>query len=295
MELNLETTGLMALLRIAAVLERGEGDTKFYYRQYILFQVWTAALGRAMREIGKLRDADPDNKSSIFMFALAALYFAGELGRYHELNREPESELDQEAKYRPVIFNLAMSAMVLMPESVKEAANAKGLSPRQRFKALASMARDNDDFRYSIRSHIIDDIFQDIANPFDITSPQVSETTETASIEADVITMLSFSAEVGQQIRLSDAAVEAEEKKDWTETDTLLDKLLALEINSKESGYRSRIEAIRQKKRIAEQQMNNDKASQLAEELAELERIVVEEEANDTEDTDETEEEDGET
>uniref|UniRef100_A0A4E9EPL4 NACHT domain-containing protein n=1 Tax=Gibberella zeae TaxID=5518 RepID=A0A4E9EPL4_GIBZA len=295
MELNLETTGLMALLRIAAVLERGEGDTKFYYRQYILFQVWTAALGRAMREMGRLRDADPDNKSSIFMFALAALYFAGELGRYHELNREPESELDQEAKYRPVIFNLAMSAMVLMPESVKEAANAKGLSPRQRFKALASMARDNDDFRYSIRSHIIDDIFQDIANPFDITSPQVSETTETASIEADVITMLSFSAEVGQQIRLSDAAVEAEEKKDWTETDTLLDKLLALEINSKESGYRSRIEAIRQKKRIAEQQMNNDKASQLAEELAELERIVVEEEANDTEDTDETEEEDGET
>lgn len=68
-----------------------------------------------------------------------------------------------------------------------------------------------------------------------------------------------------------------------------------MEINSKESGYRSRIEAIRQKKRIAEQRMNNDKASQLAEELAELERIVVEEEANDTEDTDETEEEDGET
>ncbi|SCO19893.1 uncharacterized protein FFB20_15800 [Fusarium fujikuroi] len=52
-QIDLDTTHLMGLMRIAAVLEHGAGE-KFYYRKTIISQVWTVALAKTLIELKKL-------------------------------------------------------------------------------------------------------------------------------------------------------------------------------------------------------------------------------------------------
>ncbi|KAF5971237.1 hypothetical protein FBULB1_9328 [Fusarium bulbicola] len=124
LHIDLDTTHLMGLMRIAAVLEH----------------VWTVALARTLTEFKKLKDEGLSRQTEIYMFSLAAMYFSSELGRFHDLNRES----NEVAKYKGLIAQFAVLASQMVPETIEVNAQKEKLSGKKELERLARMAADPD-------------------------------------------------------------------------------------------------------------------------------------------------------
>lgn len=184
-QIDLETTQLMGLMRIAAVLEHGAGE-KFYYRKTILSQVWTVALARTLIELKKLQDEGRSRQTQIYMFLLTAMYFSSELGRFHDLNREA----DEVAKYKGLIAQFAALSSTMVPENVEVKAQKNKLSGRKELECLAELAADPyQDILYSIRGQVTR-IFVWISNPFDTRSFVGPVTSTSGSVDVKLATEL---------------------------------------------------------------------------------------------------------
>ncbi|KAF5719884.1 hypothetical protein FMUND_4440, partial [Fusarium mundagurra] len=183
LHIDLDTTHLMGLMRIAAVLEHGDSE-KFYYRKTILAQVWTVALARTLTELKKLQDEVQSRQTEIYIFLLTATYFSSELGRLHDLDRES----DEVAKYKGLIAQFAVLASKMVPESVEVKAQKHKLSGKKELERLAQLAADPDqDILYSIRGQVRR-VFVWISNPFETSSFVGPAAATSVSVDADLAT-----------------------------------------------------------------------------------------------------------
>ncbi|CVL06007.1 uncharacterized protein FMAN_04006 [Fusarium mangiferae] len=184
-QIDLDTTHLMGLMRIAAVLEHGAGE-RFYYRKTILSQVWTVALAKTLIELKKLQDEGRSRQTEIYMLLLTAMYFSSELGRFHDLDREA----DEVAKYKGLIAQFAVLSSKMVPEIVEVKAQKHKLSGRKELERLTELAADPDqDILYSIRGQVTR-VFIWISNPFDTRSLMGPATTISASVNVKLATIL---------------------------------------------------------------------------------------------------------
>jgi transposase len=229
--------------------------------------VWTVALARTLAEFNKLKGEGRSRQTETYMFLLASMYFSSELGRFHDLDREPA----EVAKYKGLIAQFAVLASKVVPETVEVKAQKEKLSGKKELERLARMAADPDqDILYSIRGQVRR-VFVRISNPFVTSSFVGPATTTSVSVDVELATMLSFSVEVRRHISLVDDAEEAAKGDDWTMADEALNKALRLEVNVTENNCTSRIGLIQLQKMVAEKRKDDERVRQLADELLQLE------------------------
>ncbi|KAK2480871.1 hypothetical protein H9L39_06510 [Fusarium oxysporum f. sp. albedinis] len=203
LHIDLDTIHLMGLMRIVAVLEHGAGE-------------------KTLAEFNKLKGEGRSRQTETYMFLLASMYFSSELGRFHDLDREPA----EVAKYKGLIAQFAVLASKVVPETVEVKAQKEKLSGKKELERLARMAADPDqDILYSIRGQVRR-VFVRISNPFVTSSFVGPATTTSVSVDVELATMLSFSVEVRRHISLVDDAEEAAKGDDWTMADEALNKAL---------------------------------------------------------------------
>ncbi|EXL63031.1 hypothetical protein FOCG_01426 [Fusarium oxysporum f. sp. radicis-lycopersici 26381] len=239
LHIDLDTIHLMGLMRIVAVLEH----------------VWTVALARTLAEFNKLKGERRSRQTETYMFLLAAMYFSSELGRFHDLDREPA----EVAKYKGLIAQFAVLASKVVPETVEVKAQKEKLSGKKELERLARKAADPDqDILYSIRGQVRR-VFVWISNPFVTSSFVGPATTTSVSVDVELATMLSFSVEVRRHMSLVDDAEEAAKGDDWTMADEALNKALRLEVNVTENNCTSRIGLIQLQKMAAEKRKDDER------------------------------------
>ncbi|RKK21730.1 hypothetical protein BFJ66_g17228 [Fusarium oxysporum f. sp. cepae] len=248
LHIDLDTIHLMGLMRIVAVLEHGAGE-------------------KTLAEFNKLKGEGRSRQTETYMFLLAAMYFSSELGRFHDLDREPA----EVAKYKGLIAQFAVLASKVVPETVEVKAQKEKLSGKKELERLARKAADPDqDILYSIRGQVRR-VFVWISNPFVTSSFVGPATTTSVSVDVELATMLSFSVEVRRHMSLVDDAEEAAKGDDWTMADEALNKALRLEVNVTENNCTSRIGLIQLQKMAAEKRKDDERVRQLADELLQLE------------------------
>ncbi|KAI3575467.1 hypothetical protein IWW34DRAFT_808927 [Fusarium oxysporum f. sp. albedinis] len=236
LHIDLDTIHLMGLMRIVAVLEHGAGE-------------------KTLAEFNKLKGEGRSRQTETYMFLLASMYFSSELGRFHDLDREPA----EVAKYKGLIAQFAVLASKVVPETVEVKAQKEKLSGKKELERLARMAADPDqDILYSIRGQVRR-VFVRISNPFVTSSFVGPATTTSVSVDVELATMLSFSVEVRRHISLVDDAEEAAKGDDWTMADEALNKALRLEVNVTENNCTSRIGLIQLQKMVAEKRKDDER------------------------------------
>ncbi|KAF5258090.1 hypothetical protein FOXYS1_11355, partial [Fusarium oxysporum] len=236
LHIDLDTIHLMGLMRIVAVLEHGAGE-------------------KTLAEFNKLKGEGRSRQTETYMFLLAAMYFSSELGRFHDLDREPA----EVAKYKGLIAQFAVLASKVVPETVEVKAQKEKLSGKKELERLARKAADPDqDILYSIRGQVRR-VFVWISNPFVTSSFVGPATTTSVSVDVELATMLSFSVEVRRHMSLVDDAEEAAKGDDWTMADEALNKALRLEVNVTENNCTSRIGLIQLQKMAAEKRKDDER------------------------------------
>ncbi|RAL66215.1 hypothetical protein DID88_005887 [Monilinia fructigena] len=271
---NLDAIQLFAVLRIAAALDRGTGESKFYYRGEVVVYIWALALARIHVTLTKLEGEDLDHRTEQYPLLIMALFFSGELGRYNDVNNKSETA----TKYRKMIAKYAILASTRFPEDTAvEAQVARMASSRssKTFRNLATMTADPGGDIRDIHHYIETQIFDRILNPFEASSSISSLKESPISLEIDLVTMLSVSAEFGLSTKLTEGARAAAQKGDWTTADESLGRALALDLNAEESDCANRARLIGLQAIAADRQEQSERAQQLREEQARLELLVA--------------------
>lgn len=269
-----DTLQLRAVLRIAAVLENGvQSGPKCHYRWKLLYQVWTLALARIHIVVTKLEEAGPEHWTELYMLLLTAIYFSSHIGRYRELN---ETSGDA-AGCRKVIAQYAMWAGCRIPEAVVgEESQPKSSRAFKALKKIVRMASDPGcSIRLDICGYIDDDFFDGTTNPFGAGTPPASLAGQPASLEIDLVTMMSISAEFGKSAKLTNDAITAAQRRDWATADKLLETALELELNGEEHDCANRARLLGLQVLVADGQNDSERAQQLREEQSRLEHIVA--------------------
>ncbi|KAA8574046.1 hypothetical protein EYC84_005578 [Monilinia fructicola] len=279
---NLDTIKLLALLRIAAALDRGTGESKFYYRKKVVIYIWTLALARIHMTLTKLEAAGLDRRTEQYPFLIMALYFSSKIWEYNDLNNNSEAA----TAYRRMIAKYAILASTRFPEEKTPEAQRASSQSSQTLRNLAEMAADlSGNIRY-ISNDIENEIFDRILNPFEASDLPSSSQGTPISLEIDLVAMLSVSAEFGLSTKLTEDARAAAQKGDWATAEESLGRALALELNAEENDCANRARIVSLQALAADGQEQCEKAQQLREEQARLEQLAKSDDDDDDDDDD---------
>ncbi|KAI0884106.1 uncharacterized protein GGS22DRAFT_19195 [Annulohypoxylon maeteangense] len=267
--ISFDTLQLLSLLRIAAVLEHGTGEPKYYYRKNIVLLVWTLALARINVAIAKLEPTDPGSQTELFTLLLAAVYFCSRIGQYEEVNRNSEGA----NRSRKLISKYAILASMRVPED--EAETTRSLAPKA-LETVARMAANPDcEIRYNICDYITGHIFERISDPFRAHTPPASSVESLASFEIDLVIMFSVWAEFGRGAKLTKDALTAVQRGDWTAANESLDMTLELELNAEKNDCANRARLVSLQAIVADGQKDFERAKHLREEQSRLEGVAA--------------------